>query len=153
MNLFERGDIIPGGAGRVLLGEYIQGEQYSIAVTLTDANDNPVDLSAYQISGKVKYYHGTISGSGENLEVNRDSVREMSPAVPDKQLDFTVLDQSQAANLGRFDLLIPTDIFTGDIDPTGETFPILALFWSISDGGNPARINKQRMTLIVRFGG
>jgi len=152
MNLFQTTDFIPGSSGKIWLGENIQGEQYQFKATLVDADDNPINLDSYTITAKAVYYEGQVTGSGASLAIDKSTVSTPDPAINDKTLTVTKLTQS-GGNVGRFDVLIPSDLYAATIDPTGDTFPIAALFWELNDGAATPEIRKQRINLVIRYGG
>lgn len=153
MNLFETGDVIPGGAGKVLLGEIIQGEQFPFVMTLRDENQDAIDLSDYVLTAKAKFYQGAVTGTGNSLQIDRASVQVHDPVIPDLDLVITKTDQTVQANHGKFSTLVPADLYERDIDPIGNVFPIIAMFWTISNGATTPMIDKQRINLVLRFGG
>ena len=153
MNLFEAPDVIPNSSGQVLLGEHIQGEQYLFRSTLKDFERNNINLNGWTITAHGIYYLGQVSGSGDSVAINKSSVIVHDPILENINLPVTLLDQSVEGNAGRFNVLIPEDLYTGTIDPLGRVFPIVAMFWTVTDGNTPPEILKQRINLIIRFGG
>ena len=153
MRLFQTTDVIPGGAGSVWVGEYIQGEQHKFHGTATDADDNPIDITAYTVSAKALYYMGEAEGSVAegNFSISESSVVLHDPPITPKNLVVDVLDQS--THRGRFDILIPNDLYTNTIVPLIAARPIVAIFITIEDGQTIPEIQKERINLVVFFGG
>lgn len=141
-------EFIPG-AGSVLK-EVIQGYQSvwhgtvraeAPAGSAPGTLGDPISMTGGSITAECEFYMASVSGESiSDFEKIAGSVT--------RALNI-VLDADQAANPGRFSIVIPHDIYTAEIPLDATTLPIVLIYIEITLG-TEQRVG--RMLIAIRRG-
>lgn len=129
----------------------IQGYKSTWVGQVNDEAGAGIDLSAATITCTMEFWSATIAvttsrTAGDTATVS--SFSELDSAPADASLSVTK-DADQSANPGRFTILIPSDIYTGDIEPNTDNLPVGIGMLKYEKGGE---IRVLRFMLAFRRG-
>ena len=92
-----------------------QGFQTLSTGEITDAIDIPIDISDWTVSIKVEFYNAKFTPPSDTDRASGSITNFILLAdTPVRDLTIT-LDSDQVNNPGRFTVLIPEDLYTGNI--------------------------------------
>ena len=123
------------------LVKIIQGYKSVWTFTLTDANDDPIDLSSWTMSLEAEFYEATVKS---------DSFSQLARLknVPNKTIIITP-DPDQTTNTGVYRIFIPSDLYQGDIMLGASRVPV-AIFFRTLEFETERRV--QRFAVSIRRG-
>ena len=102
------------------LVKVVQGYESVWQFQFLDDNDQPIDLSTWVMSAKAEFYEGTVRSDGfSQLARMKD--------VPNKPITVTA-NPDQTTNTGQYTMVIPRDLYQGDIMLGASRVPVVILY-------------------------
>ena len=139
-----RVEAIPS-SDETLIVRLIAGETYRLDWTLQGDDQQARDITGYTLTCPYEQYTATIDEAGDEIEVSRLKRVE---GVPPGNIDVTVL----AAVEGRFELLLPADLWQGEVPVNAfKNVPVVLAFLTTEDTRGNTDI--QPIMVIIRYGG
>lgn len=126
--------------GSVLV-KVLQGEQLALQFDWADNGGTPIDVTNFAIDADGEFYMAQVSG---------DSVARM--ALDEAHAPRSLTVSKVPGITGRFSVLIPSDLYAGDIPANTGNPPVFAFWVKVSDGQPTPTIDEVRVLVIIRRG-
>ena len=102
------------------LVKIVQGYKSVWTFTITDANDDPIDLSSWTISAEAEFHLAMVTDEGFS---SPSTAKGTTP----KEITVTI-DPDQTTNTGVYRMHIPSDLYQGDIQLASERVPVAIIY-------------------------
>jgi len=102
----------------------VQGYASAWQGAAKDADGNPVSLVGSQLTCRVEFMTATIVVTTTRLGTTIAATNFQTLADPPPRQLVVVPAPDQGTDPGRFTMVIPADLYTGEIEPDTDTLPV-----------------------------